>query len=135
MLDPVREFPGADTVVIHTIWPGVIIQQQSNTLAVRHVIPRGPGAYDLAWTFFGYADDDAAMTERRLMQANLMGPAGFVSVDDSEVVAFAQDGLAPYDASLGVVEMDGRSVNEADTLVSEGAVRGFYDYYRRVMGL
>ena len=135
MLQPVREFKGADTVVIQTIWPGLIVQQQSNTLAMRHVIPRGPGAYELAWTFFGYADDDAAMTERRLMQANLMGPAGYVSVDDSEVVAFAQDGLAPYDASVGVVEMDGREVNEADTLVAEGAVRGFYAHYRRVMGL
>lgn len=135
MLQPVREFAGPDTVVIHTIWPAVIIQQQSNTLAVRHVIPRGPGAYDLAWTFFGYADDDPAMTERRLMQANLMGPAGYVSIDDSEVVAFAQDGLAPYTESVGIVEMDGRAVREADTLVSEGAVRGFYDYYRQVMGL
>lgn len=135
MLQPVREYKGADTVVIHTIWPALIVQQQSNTLAMRHVIPRGPGSYELAWTFFGYADDDAAMTERRLMQANLMGPAGFVSVDDSEVVAFAQDGLAPYEASDGVVEMDGREIKEADTLVSEGAVRGFYDYYRRVMGL
>ena len=135
MLQPVREFAGPDTVVIQTIWPAVIIQQQSNTLAVRHVIPRRPGAYELAWTFFGYAADDPAMTERRLMQANLMGPAGFVSVDDSEVVAFAQDGIAPYERSHGVVEMDGREIKEADTLVSEGAVRGFYDYYRRVMGL
>jgi salicylate 5-hydroxylase large subunit len=135
MLQPVREYAGADTVVIHTIWPAVIIQQQSNTLAVRHVIPRGPNAYDLAWTFFGYADDDPDMTERRLMQANLMGPAGYVSVDDSEVVAFAQDGLGPYTDSVGIVEMDGRAVKEADTLVSEGAVRGFYDHYRKVMGL
>jgi hypothetical protein len=31
--------------------------------------------------------------------------------------------------------MDGREVNEADTLIAEGAVRGFYDHYRRVMGL
>jgi salicylate 5-hydroxylase large subunit len=135
MLQPVREFKGAETVVLHTIWPSLVVQQQSNTLATRHIIPRGPGAYELAWTFFGYADDDAAMTERRLMQANLMGPAGYVSVDDSEVVAFAQDGLAPYGGSVGVVEMDGREVNEADTLIAEGAVRGFYDHYRRVMGL
>lgn len=135
LLQPVREFAGDETVVIQTIWPAVVIQQQSNTLAVRHIIPRGPGAYELAWTFFGYAGDDAAMTERRLMQANLMGPAGYVSVDDSEVVAFAQDGLAPYPASLGVVEMDGREVNEADTLIAEGAVRGFYAHYRRVMEL
>ena len=50
-------------------------------------------------------------------------------------MAFAQDGLAPYEASDGVVEMDGREIKEADTLITEGAVRGFYDYYRRVMSL
>jgi salicylate 5-hydroxylase large subunit len=135
MLQPEREYPGDDTVVIQTIWPAVIIQQQSNTLAVRHIIPRGPGAYELSWTFFGYADEPAALTEKRVMQANLMGPAGYVSIDDSEVVAFAQQGLAPYPDSTGVVEMDGKAPNEADTLVSEGAVRAFYGHYRAVMGL
>lgn len=135
MLQPEREFPGADTVVIQTIWPAVIIQQQSNTLATRHIIPRGVGAYELAWTFFGYEDEPAALTEKRVLQANLMGPAGYVSIDDSEVVAFCQQGLAPYPQSSGFVEMDGKAPNEADTLVSEGAVRAYYDYYRRVMSL
>ena len=135
MLQPVREFTGPATVAIQTIWPSVVLQQQSNTLAMRHIIPRGPDAYELSWTFFGYAADDNAMTERRVMQANLMGPAGFVSIDDSEVIAFAQEGLAGYPDSKGVVEMDGRVANEADTLISEGALRGFYDYYRRVMEL
>ncbi len=31
--------------------------------------------------------------------------------------------------------MDGREIKEAETLISEGALRGFYDYYRRVMAL
>jgi salicylate 5-hydroxylase large subunit len=135
MLQPVREFKGPATVAIQTIWPSVILQQQSNTLAMRHIIPRGPGAYELSWTFFGYADDDAAMTERRVMQANLMGPGGLVSIDDSEVIAFTQEGVEGYPSSEGIVEMDGTEVNEADTLISEGALRGFYDHYRRIMGL
>ena len=91
--------------------------------------------YELSWTFFGYADDDDAMTERRVMQANLMGPGGLVSIDDSEVIAFTQEGVAGYPASDGVIEMDGKDVSEADTLISEGALRGFYDHYRRIMGL
>ena len=135
MLKPEREYAGDDTVVIQTIWPAVIVQQQSNTLAMRHIIPRGVGAYELSWTFFGYADETAEMTEKRVMQANLMGPSGYVSIDDSEVIAFCQEGLDPYPNSLGVVEMDGKAPKEADTLVSEGAVRAFYDYYRKVMAL
>ena len=30
------------------------------------------------------------MTRRRLRQANLFGPAGFVSADDGEVIEFVQ---------------------------------------------
>ena len=35
LLDPVREFPGDATVVMQTLWPNLIVQQQSNTLAMR----------------------------------------------------------------------------------------------------
>src|SRR5204862_1379931 len=76
LLDTVREFPGDATVIMHTFWPNLILQQQSNTLATRQIVPRGPQHFDLHWTFFGYATDDAEMTERRLRQANLMGPGG-----------------------------------------------------------
>ena len=75
LLEPVREFPEY-TVVMQTLWPNLIIQQQSNTLAMRQLITRGPGAFELAWTFFGYATDSEEMTLKRLRQANLMGPAG-----------------------------------------------------------
>src|SRR5262249_20899241 len=59
LLDPVREFPGSATVVMQTLWPNLIVQQQSNTLAMRQLVTRGPHAFDLMWTFFGYADDTA----------------------------------------------------------------------------
>ena len=57
LLDPVREFPGDATVVMQTLWPNLIVQQQSNTLAMRQIVPHDARSFDLAWTFFGYADD------------------------------------------------------------------------------
>ena len=42
LLDPVREFPGDATVVMQTLWPNLIVQQQSNTLAMRQIVPLGP---------------------------------------------------------------------------------------------
>lgn len=135
LLQPVREFPGTATVVMQTLWPNLIVQQQSNTLAMRQIVPRGPQAFELAWTFFGYADDSADMTLRRLRQANLMGPAGLVSADDSEVMKLSQDGVGPYPEAVGVVEMGGRDTADADHMVTETAIRAFYAYYRRVMGL
>ena len=132
MLDPVREFPEY-TVVMMTLWPNLIIQQQSNTLATRQLITRGPSAFELAWTFFGYADDDEQMTRRRLRQANLMGPSGFVSIDDSEVMKFSQDGVKCYPDAAGVMEMGGREWRNEPHMVTESVIRGFYDYYREVM--
>jgi len=134
MLQPVREF-AEYTVVMTTLWPNLIIQQQSNTLAMRQLVTRGPGEFELAWTFFGYATDDAAMRERRLRQANLMGPSGFVSADDSEVMKFSQDGVGPYPDAAGVMEMGGREWQDEPHIVTEATIRAFYDYYRKVMEL
>jgi len=135
ILDPVIEFPGDATVVMQTLWPSLIIQQQSNTLAMRQIVPRGPGGHELRWTYFGYADDDEEMTRRRLRQANLMGPAGLVSVDDSEVLKVSQDGIEPFEKLSAVAEMGGREAESQDHMVTEVGVRGFYKYYRQVMGL
>ncbi len=135
LLQPVREFPGTATVVMQTIWPNLIVQQQSNTLATRQLVTRGPEAFELVWTFFGYAADSDEMTRIRLRQANLMGPAGLVSVDDSEMMEFSQQGVRCSPGSAAVLELGGRDCDDAPHMITETAMRGFYKYYREVMGL
>lgn len=135
LLTPVKEFADDNTVVMQTLWPNLIVQQQSNTLATRQLVTHGPGEFVLNWTFFGYADDDPEMTDIRLRQANLMGPGGLVSVDDSEVMQFSQQGIAPYAQAHGVLEMGGRDWHDEDHMVTEAAIRAFWDYYRQVMEL
>jgi salicylate 5-hydroxylase large subunit len=135
LVDIVKEFPGEETVVMQTLWPNLIVQQQANTLATRQLVPYGVDAFELHWTFFGYADDDDAMVERRLRHANFMGPAGFVSIDDSEVMDLAQRGAQSSPDSEAVLEMGGRDIDDADHMVTEAAIRAFYTYYRRVMKL
>jgi salicylate 5-hydroxylase large subunit len=135
LLDIVKEFPDDATVVMQTLWPNLIVQQQANTLATRQIVPKGPQAFDLVWTFFAYEDDDAAMLERRLRHANLMGPAGFVSIDDSEVMDLAQRGIQAAGDDAALVWMGGRGVEDQDHIVTEVAIRAFYAHYRRVMEL
>ena len=134
MLQPEREFPEY-TVVMLTLWPNLIVQQQSNTLAMRQLITKGPNSFELAWTYFGYEDDSPEMTQRRLRQANLMGPSGFVSIDDSEVMAGSQQGIAPYPNSIGVLEMGGREWADQPHTVTESVIRGFWAGYRKAMDL
>jgi salicylate 5-hydroxylase large subunit len=135
LIQLVREFPGTATVVMQTLWPNLVIQQQTNTLATRQIVPRGPEAFELVWTFFGYAGDSEEMTQHRLLQANLMGPSGFVSIDDSEVMRFSQEGVSSAAEAAGVLEMGGRDSANTDHMVTEAAIRAFYEHYRHVMDL
>jgi salicylate 5-hydroxylase large subunit len=136
MLQPYPEWAskGDATVVMQTIWPNLIVQQQSNTLAMRQIRAFSPEEHELHWTFFGYQDDDAEMTLRRLRQANLMGPAGYVSVDDSEVMESAQSGVSRYPDAAAVLEMGGRGTEDAPHMVTEASIRAFYKHYIKVMG-
>lgn len=135
ILDPVKEFAGPETVVMQTLWPNVILQQQTNSLSTRQIQPRGPGAFDFVWTHFTYADDTPEMKQRRLRQANLFGPAGLVSVDDGEVIEMAQQGLVGYPEAAAVVEMGGYSVDDTQHQLTEAAIRKLYRHYRQVMGI
>ena len=87
------------------------------------------------WTCFGFADDDEAMTERRLRQANLIGPAGYISMEDGAAPAFVQRASATAPDRVSVVEMGGASTASDDNRVTEAAVRGFWKAYRNYMRL
>ena len=102
---------------------------------MRQVIPKGVGRTELVWTCFGYADDDDAMTARRLRQANLIGPAGFISMEDGAATGFVQRGVAGAPDRASVVEMGGSGVGSHESRVNETSVRGFWQAYRRHLGL
>ncbi|HVL59528.1 MAG TPA: aromatic ring-hydroxylating dioxygenase subunit alpha [Burkholderiaceae bacterium] len=121
------------TVTMITLFPSLIIQQQVNSLSTRHIVPCGTGAFDFVWTHFGFADDSEEMTQRRLRQANLFGPAGFVSADDGEVIELSQRGFAQHPEWQTISELGGRDVAPTDHMVTETLIRGMYAYYRNVM--
>ncbi|TFZ04234.1 aromatic ring-hydroxylating dioxygenase subunit alpha [Ramlibacter rhizophilus] len=124
------------TVTMITLFPSVIIQQQVNSLSTRHIVPRGEGEFDFVWTHFGFADDTPEMTRRRLRQANLFGPAGFVSADDGEVIEFSQQGFSQWgeDGST-LCELGGTDCAPTEHMVTETLIRSMYAYWRRVMEL
>src|SRR6202790_2552157 len=123
------------TVTMLTLFPSLIVQQQVNSLSTRHIQPNGTDSFDFVWTPFGFADDDAEMTRRRLRQANLFGPAGYVSADDGEVIEFSQRGYEQHGELATVCELDGRGRGGADHNVTETLIRSMYGYYREVMEL
>ena len=124
---------GGPTAVMTTLFPSVILQQQVNSLSTRHIQPRGPGSFDFVWTHFGFEDDSNEMTRRRLRQANLFGPAGFVSADDGEVIEFSQQAFESKPFHRTVAELGGREVGDTEHMVTETLIRGMYRYWREVM--
>jgi anthranilate 1,2-dioxygenase large subunit/terephthalate 1,2-dioxygenase oxygenase component alpha subunit len=134
LLDTVDEFGDGIQLQILSVFPGFILQQIHNCLAVRQVVPRGVGQMDLNWTYFGFADDSSEMNRRRLKQQNLVGPAGFVSMEDGCVGGFVQRGIAAAGAQLSVIEMGGAGAESQATRATEASVRGFWKAWRRCMG-
>jgi len=124
---------GGPTAVMTTVFPSVIFQQQVNSVSTRHIQPDGHGAFDFVWTHFGFADDTPEMTERRLRQANLFGPAGFVSADDGEVIELSQQGFEQKPFHRTLAELGGTEVGDTDHMVTETLIRGMYRYWREVM--
>jgi phenylpropionate dioxygenase-like ring-hydroxylating dioxygenase large terminal subunit len=135
MLESVDEYGDGITLQILTVFPGFVLQQIMNCLAVRQVLPKGVGRTELVWTAFGYASDDEAMAERRMKQANLVGPSGYISLEDGAATGFVQRGVQGAGARASVVEMGGRSVESSESRVTETSVRGLWQQYRKHMDL
>ncbi len=135
VLEWVDEFGDGVGLHILTVFPTFTLQQTRNSLAVRRLIPHGQERTELAWTLFGFESDDEAMTERRLRQANLIGPAGYISMEDGAAPGFVQRAVNSAPDLLSVVEMGGANTASEDNRVTEAAVRGFWKAYRAQMGL
>jgi anthranilate 1,2-dioxygenase large subunit len=133
-LEFVKEFDSPWSVTMATIWPNFVIQREMNTLGVRHIIPNGPDSMIMQWTMFGYEGDTPEMERHRLRQGNLMGPAGFLGLEDNEAMKFVQEGLRRCTTNVNVLKLDADKIGASDTLISEAAIRAMYVYYRQVMG-
>jgi apoptosis-inducing factor 3 len=132
----IDEFDSPWSVTMATIWPNLIIQREMNTLGVRQIVPTGPHEFIMKWTMFGFEGDDEEMTRHRLRQGNLMGPAGFLGLEDNEAIKFVQDGMQGVPNGRHLVELDPAvEAGTADNLISEAAIRAMYRHWRGEMGL
>jgi hypothetical protein len=118
-----------------TVFPTFVLQQVRNSLAVRQIVALSPDRMELNWTYVGFADDDDATTERRLKQANLVGPGGYISMEDGAVVGFVQRTAEGAAGAASAVQMGGDGTESQDTRATEAAVRGFWKAYRARMDL
>ncbi len=127
------EYGDGVTLQILSVFPGFVLQQIQNCLAVRQVLPKGHDRSELNWTYIAYTDDTPEQRTARLKQSNLVGPAGFISMEDGAVGGFVQRGIAGAHDMEAVVEMGGSDTESSDGRATETSVRGFWKAYRRHM--
>src|SRR5436305_4751937 len=123
------------TLQILSVFPTFVLQQIQNAIAVRQIVPRGVERTDLNWTYLGFAEDTPEQRMVRLKQANLVGPAGYISMEDGCVGGFVQRGIAGASDEEAVLEMGGALAESSESRVTEACVRGFWKAYRTHMGV
>jgi phenylpropionate dioxygenase-like ring-hydroxylating dioxygenase large terminal subunit len=135
LLDWTDEFGDGSSTFLLTLFPVFMLQQVSQSLAVRQLLPKGPERSELIFTYFGYADDPPALAERRLKHVNLTGSAGLVSLEDGAVCEFVGSATRGCGEAVSFMEMGGKDLGGGTTKLSEKPLRGFWHAYRSVMGL
>jgi phenylpropionate dioxygenase-like ring-hydroxylating dioxygenase large terminal subunit len=136
MMDFIGEFDSPWSVTMATIWPNLVVQREMNTLGIRQLVPTGPNEFIMKWTMFGFEGDSEEMTRHRLRQGNLMGPAGFLGLEDNEAIKFVQDGMLHTPNGEHLVALNPATpFGTSATLISESAIRAMYRHWREVMAL
>jgi anthranilate 1,2-dioxygenase large subunit len=129
-----QEYAEITTNHIQPIFPQLVIQQIHNTLVARQLLPKGPDHFELVFHFFGYEDDTPEMRKLRIKQANLVGPAGYISMEDTEATELVQRGTFRDADKSSVIEMSRAAPDEQKTLITESLIRRFWVGYQALMG-
>jgi anthranilate 1,2-dioxygenase large subunit len=135
ILDGFSEVGDDITLQILSVFPGFVLQQIQNSVAVRQILPRGVAQTELNWTYLGFADDTEEQRTIRLKQSNLVGPAGFVSMEDGCIGGFVQRGIAGAGGEYATLAMGGDTAASSESRVTEASVRGFWKAYRAALQL
>ena len=115
-----------------SIFPGSLFTCIRNSWSCRRIIPTSPGSTDIEYTWFGYDDESDFEHECRKKQSNLLGPAGYIALEDAEVLSMTQNAISRGDTSY--IEFGGTGIESAsDHFNSEATVRAFWKGYCETM--
>jgi anthranilate 1,2-dioxygenase large subunit len=134
LLALVSEYDEDTTNHIQPIFPQLVIQQIHNTLVARQLLPKGPDHFELVFHFFGYQDDTPELRALRIQQANLVGPAGYISMEDTEATELVQRATLRDPDATSVIEMSRANPDQQDTTITESLIRRFWVGYQQLMG-
>lgn len=130
------EYPCGTTLAIQSIYPNFVLQQTSNSIALRLCLPKGADGCELMWWVLGAEDDTPERQTIRVKQSNLIGPGGVISMEDGVIGGWVQRGTLRDPDKTSIVQMGGRTVEPSEgSRATEVSIRGFWNGYRDLMGV
>ena len=135
LLSGFKEFDDGITLQILSVFPTFVLQQIQNAIAVRRVQPDGVDRTQLHWTYIGFEGDTEEQLVMRLKQSNLVGPGGYVSMEDGCIGGFVQRATVTAPNERAVLAMGGYGIESSDDRITEASIRGFWTEYRARTGL
>jgi len=130
------EFADGMNLAVPSFFPNGVLMQINNCLGTRQIRPKGKDAFEVFQTMIGYEDDDEEMQERRRLQANFVGPAGYVSMEDAEAIEIAHRTTKQSPDDCSVIEMGGTGpIHDLDHRLTDTPIRGFWSYWAELMGI
>ena len=134
LLESWQEFDCGTTLAIQSLFPNFSIQQLSNVITLRLIVPKGPLKSELTWWVLGAVEDTSEQRAMRIRQSNLVGPGGYIAMEDGAVVGWVRRGITGAEGEKSVLAMGGRDVERiSESRCNELAVRGFWQGWHGLM--
>lgn len=128
------EYECGTTLAIQSIFPNFSVQQLSNVITVRLNVPKGPDKSELIWWILAPINDTPEERTMRLRQSNLVGPGGYIAMEDGAVVGWVRRGVAGAEGQSSVIAMGGRDIEQSSgSRCNELSVRGFWQGWHGLM--
>jgi anthranilate 1,2-dioxygenase large subunit len=72
--------------IVISLWPMTTITKHMDVINIRFAFPLSPDQTEVHYAYFARADDSPELLAHRIRQAsNLLGPSGFISLEDGAV--------------------------------------------------
>jgi anthranilate 1,2-dioxygenase large subunit len=122
--------------IVVSLFPVTIITRNLDVISIRYATPISPDETEVHYAYFAHADDDADLVEHRIRQAsNLIGPSGFISLEDGAV--FNRLHVGSHSHGNVAFQKGVRGPIEAPYVLDKGDEAGNlirWEHYRETMG-
>ena len=120
---------------IVSMFPTTVFAKHLDTINLRFAFPISPDAVEVHYAYFAHQDDDDELVRHRVWQSsNMMGPSGFISLEDGAV--FSRIHTGSYSGGTVAFQKGVTGPIEAPYTLGKGEEAGNlirWERYRKIM--